>query len=68
MPAGAPRPAVEAMNGAVNKLLATPEMRKAIHDQGAEPQALGADAFGKLLAEDYRKWEKIVRDAGVKIE
>ena len=56
------------MNGAVNKLLATPEMRKAIHDQGAEPQALGADAFGKLLAEDYRKWEKIVRDAGVKIE
>ena len=68
MPAGAPRPAVEAMNGAVNKLLATPEMLKAIHDQGAEPQALGADAFGKLLAEDYRKWEKIVRDAGVKIE
>lgn len=68
MPAGAPRPVVEAMNGAVNKLLATPEMRKAIHDQGAEPQALGADAFGKLLAEDYRKWEKIVRDAGVKIE
>ena len=68
MPAGAPRPVVEAMNGAVNKLLATPEMRKAIHDQGAEPQALGADAFGKLLVEDYRKWEKIVRDAGVKIE
>ena len=34
----------------------------------AAPQALGADAFGKLLAEDYRKWEKIVRDASVKIE
>ncbi|MFT3777633.1 MAG: tripartite tricarboxylate transporter substrate binding protein [Ottowia sp.] len=68
MPAGTPRPVVEQMNAAVNKLLATPEMQKAIHDQGAEPQAMSADAFGKQLAADYHLWEKIVRDAGVKLE
>ena len=68
MPAGTPKPVVEQMNAAVNKLLATPEMQKAIHDQGAEPQSMSADAFGKQLAADYRLWEKIVSDAGIKLE
>ena len=68
MPAGTPKAQVDTMNAAVNKLLATPEMQKAIHDQGAEPQAMSADAFGKQLSADYHLWEKIVRDAGVKIE
>lgn len=68
MPAGTPRAQVNTMNAAVNKLLATPEVQKAIHDQGAEPQAMSVDAFGKQLASDYHLWEKIVRDAGVKIE
>ena len=68
MPAGTPKPVVEQMNAAVNKLLATPEMQKAIHDQGAEPQSMSADAFSKQLAADYRLWEKIVSDAGIKLE
>ena len=68
MPAGTPAPVVNQMNDAVNKLLATPEMQKAIHDQGAEPQAMTAEAFGKQVTSDYHQWGKIVRDAGVKIE
>ena len=68
MPAGTPKPVVTQMNAAVNKLLATPEMQKAIHDQGAEPLAMTPDAFSKQLQHDYQGMEKIVRDAGVKIE
>ena len=68
MPAGAPAPVVAQMNGAVNKLLATPEMQKAIHDQGAEPLAMTPEAFSQQLQRDYQGMEKIVRDAGVKIE
>ena len=68
MPAGAPAPIVAQMNGAVNKLLATPEMQKAIHDQGAEPLAMTPEAFTRQLQRDYQGMEKIVRDAGVKIE
>ena len=68
MPAGTPQAQVRTMNAAVNKLLATPEMQKAIHDQGAEPQAMTAEAFGKQVTSDYHQWGKIVRDAGVKIE
>ena len=68
MPAGTPKAQVDTVNAAVNKLLATPEMQKAVYDQGAEPQAMTAEAFGKQLNNDYHLWEKIVRDAGVKIE
>mgnify|MGYP001231038765 CR=1 FL=1 len=68
MPAGTPAPIVTQVNGAVNKLLATPELQKAIHDQGAEPLAMTPDAFARQLQHDYQGMEKIVRDAGVKIE
>ena len=68
MPAGAPAPIVAQMNAAVNKLLAAPEMQKAIHDQGAEPLAMTPEAFSQQLQRDYQGMEKIVRDAGVKIE
>ena len=68
MPAGTPAAVVTQMNGAVNKLLATPEMQKAIQDQGAEPLAMTPEAFTQQLQRDYQGMEKIVRDAGVKIE
>lgn len=68
MPAGAPPAHVAAMNAAVNKLLASPEVQKAIHAQGAEPQAMSADAFGQMLQRDYQGMEKTVRDAGVRID
>lgn len=68
MPAGTPAAIVAQMNEAVNKLLATAEMQKAIHDQGAEPLAMSPAAFAQQLQRDYQGMEKIVRDAGVKIE
>jgi tripartite-type tricarboxylate transporter receptor subunit TctC len=68
MPAGAPKEAVDKVHAAVNKLLASPEMVKAVHDQGAEPQALNPQQFADLVRTDYAKWEKIVKASGAKIE
>lgn len=68
MPAGTPAPIVTQMNGAVNQLLATPELQKAIQDQGAEPLAMSVDAFTQQLQRDFQGMEQIVRDAGIKIE
>lgn len=68
MPAGSPKEAVDKVHAAVNKLLASPEMVKAIHDQGAEPQALNPQQFSDLVRTDYVKWEKIVKASGAKIE
>ena len=68
MPANAPKDVVAAMNAAINKQLALPEVREAIHAQGAEPRPLTPEAFGALVKADYLKWKGIVAASGVKVE
>lgn len=68
VPAGTPKDVVDKVHGAVNKLLAQPDVVKAIHEQGAEPQALTQPQFAELVRNDYRKWEGIVKASGAKIE
>jgi tripartite-type tricarboxylate transporter receptor subunit TctC len=68
MPAGAPKDVVVRLNKEINRLLDTPEMKKAIHAQGAEPQAMTPEKFSILLQSDYRSMKDIVKQAGVTIE
>jgi tripartite-type tricarboxylate transporter receptor subunit TctC len=68
MPAATPKEIVQKVNAEVNKLLATPEVKDAIHAQGAEPQAMTPDQFGALLKTDYQKWKGIVQASGATIE
>lgn len=67
-PAGTPKDIVMRLNTEVNKLLDTPEMKNAIHAQGAEPQALTPEKFSSLLKTDYQGMKDIVKQAGVTIE
>ena len=68
VPAGTPKDVVEKVHVAVNKLLARPDVMAAIHEQGAEPQAMSEQQFADLVRTDYRKWEGIVKAANVKID
>jgi tripartite-type tricarboxylate transporter receptor subunit TctC len=68
VPAGTPKEVVERVHVAVNKLLARPDVAAAIHEQGAEPQAMSEQQFAELVRSDYRKWEGIVKAANVKID
>ena len=68
MPAGTPKDIVAKVNAEVNRLLATPEMKEAIHAQGAEPQAMAPEQFDALLKTDYQKWKGIVQASGATIE
>jgi len=67
-PAGTPKEIVTAVNAEINKLLATAEMKDAIHAQGAEPQAMTPEQFGAQLKADYQKWRSIVQGSGVTLE
>jgi tripartite-type tricarboxylate transporter receptor subunit TctC len=68
VPAGTPKDVVARLNTEVNKLLDTPEMKKAIHAQGAEPQAMTPEKFSTLLQTDYRSMKDSVKQAGVTLE
>ena len=68
MPAGTPKEIVATVNAEINKLLATPDMRAAIHAQGAEVQNMTPEQFSSLLKTDYQKWKGIVQASGATIE
>ncbi|WP_137895761.1 tripartite tricarboxylate transporter substrate binding protein [Ramlibacter sp. 2FC] len=68
MPAGTPKDIVVTVNAEVNKLLAQPDVKAAIHAQGAEPRAMTPEQFSSLLKSDYLKWKGIVQTSGVQIE
>ena len=67
-PAGTPKEIVNTVNAEINKLLATTEMKDAIHAQGAEPQAMTPDQFSAQLKADFQKWRGIVQASGVTLE
>jgi tripartite-type tricarboxylate transporter receptor subunit TctC len=68
MPAGTSKEIVATVNAEVNKLLATPDMKAAIHAQGAEVQNMTPEQFSTLLKTDYQKWKSIVQASGATIE
>ena len=67
-PAGTPAGVVGMLNAEVNKLLATAEVKAAIHAQGAEPLAMTPEQLSTLLKAEYAQWKGIVEASGAKIE
>ncbi|HVZ53686.1 MAG TPA: tripartite tricarboxylate transporter substrate binding protein [Pseudolabrys sp.] len=65
--AGTPQPIVARINMAVNKALATPEVRAALAKIGAEPAGGTPEAFGELIASQTAHWSKVVKESGIKI-
>lgn len=64
-PAGMPRPVTERINAAVNKIIATPEVRERLMKLGIEPTPISVDAFNKLFLEDRDLMYRIVKDVGL---
>ena len=67
-PAGIPKPALDALNGAVAKILQNPAALERLDKQGVVPRALSPEAFAALLREDYARMGRIVKAVGAKVE
>jgi tripartite-type tricarboxylate transporter receptor subunit TctC len=65
-PAGTPAPIVERLNAAFNKALANEEVKKRINESFLEVTPSTPAAFGKVLQEDFEKYARIVKEAGIK--
>ena len=68
LPTGVPRSIVERLNSAFGVALADPEVTKRITDGYSEIAHTSPEAFGEILREDFAKYARIVRDAGIKVE
>lgn len=68
MPAGAPRKAVARINAALNRALDDPGIRKRLRDQGVPDErfATTPQKFGAWIAEEFARWGKVIKDAGIR--
>jgi tripartite-type tricarboxylate transporter receptor subunit TctC len=64
---GTPAPAVEQLNGAINKALKTEKVREAMAKLGVDPGGGTPEAFGTLVRSETKHWTKVVQEAGIKI-
>jgi tripartite-type tricarboxylate transporter receptor subunit TctC len=68
MPKGSPRQAIERLNAEVNRALADPGMQKKLAELGGRPIPGTPEDFGKVMAEETARWEKVVKASGAKAE
>ncbi|MBE0548052.1 MAG: tripartite tricarboxylate transporter substrate binding protein [Rubrivivax sp.] len=67
-PAGTPPAVIAALNAALNKSLALPEMREKFAQVGAEPATSTPEEFGTLIRSEVAKWTRVAKAAGIKGE
>ncbi len=67
-PAGLPKDVVAKVNGAFNKALQDPEVRKKLASQGADALGGTPEQFAKLIRDDIGRWAPIVKESGAKVD
>jgi tripartite-type tricarboxylate transporter receptor subunit TctC len=59
---------IEKLNKEINAVLAEPAIKARLIELGGEPLIGPPEAFGKMIAAETEKWEKVVKFAGTKVE
>jgi tripartite-type tricarboxylate transporter receptor subunit TctC len=68
-PAGTPEPVVTKLREEVQKALRDPELARRLNVTGRlEPLLASPEEFNALIAKDYEKYGKLVKDIGIKLD
>jgi tripartite-type tricarboxylate transporter receptor subunit TctC len=65
-PGKTPPDVLRKLNGELNRILASEDMRPRLADQGAEPVLMSPEAFTDYVRAEIVKWRKIAQDRNIK--
>ena len=68
VPAGTPRTAIDQLNAALHRILATTDIVEFMAREGAEPAPSSPEDFGRHIDAELRRWSDLVVQAGLKTE
>ncbi|GAP37967.1 tripartite tricarboxylate transporter substrate binding protein [Piscinibacter sakaiensis] len=68
VPAKTPKPVIERLNKALNTVVADPEVKEKLLQQGSEAVGGTPEALGNVVRAELAKWAKLAKDANIKME
>jgi len=66
-PAGIPKPIVAALNTEIVRIIQNAEVRERLAREGAVPMSNTPEAFSAFIADDHRKWAKVIKAANIPV-
>jgi tripartite-type tricarboxylate transporter receptor subunit TctC len=63
--AGVPKPVVAKLNAALNEILKEEAVREKLNKAGVAVQGSTPEAFGKFMADELVRWNKVREAAGI---
>jgi tripartite-type tricarboxylate transporter receptor subunit TctC len=67
-PAGTAQPIIDRLNREIEVVQKSPEVQKQFANEGAEAVGMKPADFGGFMASEMNKWEKVVKQGGIKAE
>ena len=67
-PAATPREVVNMLAQAMERALRDKAVVELLRQQGADPQFMGPEAFGRYVESEISRWSAVVRAAGIKLD
>jgi tripartite-type tricarboxylate transporter receptor subunit TctC len=67
-PKGTPRPIIEKIHAEVSKVLTDPAVKEKSERTGNYPVTNTPDEFSAFIRKEARRWEKVIKEAGIKFD
>jgi tripartite-type tricarboxylate transporter receptor subunit TctC len=67
-PAGTPQAIIDKLHREISAIQDSPEVARQFASEGAEPMRMSSAAFGAYMVAEMAKWERVVREGGIKAE
>jgi tripartite-type tricarboxylate transporter receptor subunit TctC len=67
-PKNTPAEIIDKLNNDITAVLADPKVKARLADFGSTPMPMAASEFGNLVADQTKKWARVITEAGIKTE